>query len=69
MMVVQLQREFRIWREMVPWMTEHCGPVLNKRPVVEWKGHGWELRYEFSDWWQVTIDDPHVSSLFLLRWS
>jgi hypothetical protein len=69
MMIVQLQREFRIWRQMVPWLTEHCGLVLNSKPIVYWRGRGWELSYERPGCWQVTIDDPHVSSLFLLRWS
>jgi hypothetical protein len=69
MMIVQLQREFRIWRQMVPWLTEHCGSVLNSKPIVYWRGRGWELSYERPSCWQVTIDDLHVSSLFLLRWS
>jgi len=68
MMVVQLQREFGIWREMVPWMTEHCGPVLNKRPVVDWRGREWELSYESSNYWQVNINNEKMATLFVLRW-
>jgi hypothetical protein len=68
-MIIQLREEFKVWRELVVWLTEHCGPVLNNKPVLYWKGREWELIYGSSGCWQITINDPHVSSLFLLRWS
>jgi hypothetical protein len=69
MMVVQLQREFGTWREMVPWLTEHCGPVLNSKPIVHWKGREWELIYEIAGRWQVSIDNDQLMTAFILRWS
>lgn len=68
-MIIQLHREFKIWREIVPWLTEHCGPVLNSKPIVHWKGRNWELDYAHSTCWQVRIDDERLLTLFLLRWA
>jgi hypothetical protein len=68
-MIIQLHREFKIWREIVPWLTEHCGPVLHSKPIVQWHGRNWKLDYVNSTCWQVRIDDEHLLTLFLLRWS
>lgn len=68
-MTIQLHREFKIWRELVPWLTAHCGPVLNSKPVVYWKGQGWKLSYARSNCWQVDIDNKHLLTMFLMRWA
>jgi hypothetical protein len=67
--IIQLHKEFRIWQEIVPWLTEHCGPVLNSKPIVYWRGKGWELSYERSNCWQVRIDDKQLLTVFLMRWA
>jgi hypothetical protein len=68
-MIIELQKEFKIWHEMVPWLVKHCGPVLNSKPVVYWQGRAWELSYEQSNCWQVNINDEKMATLFVLRWA
>jgi hypothetical protein len=68
-MIIELHKEFRFWHEMVPWLTEHCGPVLNSKPIVHWQGRGWELSYAHPYCWQVDIDDEQLLTAFLLRWA
>lgn len=68
-MIIQLHREFRIWREIVPWLTENGGPVLHSKPIVQWHARNWDLSYVDPHCWQVRIDNERLLTLFLLRWS
>jgi len=68
-MNIQLYREFRIWRDLVPWLIEHCGPVLHSRPIMQWHARNWGLSYVNPHCWQVRIDDDRLAMLFLLRWA
>ena len=69
-MTIELHREFRVWREIVPWLTECCGPVLSNNPAISWRGQGWELTYSIhSNCWYVSIENEQLITMFLLRWS
>lgn len=70
MMTIELHREFRDWREMILWLTQHCGLIISNNPAIHWRGSGWELRYSIrSNCWHVSIENEHLLTIFLLRWA
>lgn len=65
--------------DLVHWLQENVGPVLNCQPIIFWHGQGWHMRNyyvaypdnpEYNDHgWSVEFDKEEDAVLFKLRWA
>lgn len=67
-------KTYRFHDDVIRWLCLNVGPLLWKRPIVEWKGNGWYVKSGKYDphhgrvHYLVDIDDPHLETLFRI-WS
>lgn len=58
---------------VVRWLADTVGPVISADAWWGVTGNGWSLqeRWDEDAWfdYEVTIDDPDLMTLFLLRWA
>ena len=52
--------------EVLQWLQVRVGNMLWSRPIVEYHGRGWHMRME-KDTWEVTINDPELHTLAILK--
>lgn len=51
---------------ILDWLQERVGPLVWKKPIVEYHGRGWHMIVR-ENRWEVTIDDDKLHTMAMLR--
>jgi hypothetical protein len=75
---------FDVWGvtylQLINWLEENVGPILNSSPIMYWRGQGWIVQaveytldaptnYRHYMMFRVTIDNLQLATLAQLRWA